>query len=347
VRAVVIRRHGGPEVLEPTQVEQPQPGTGEALVRVQAVSVNGFLDVANRAGLVPFARYTFPHILGSEHAGEVVAYGPDTLPVLPLGTPVVVHNAVSCGECKSCAAQRPETCSNLRLLGVMLPGAYAEYTSVPVANLRPIPRGCSALDAAAMSLNGPLATTQLTDADVRPGETVLVQAAASSTGTMAAVVARALGCRTIGTTRHAAKKEQLERLGLFDVVLDSTSPHVTDDVYAASGGDGADIVIDNVGAPELWEVTSSCLATRGRIVTSGAMFGGRVELDLARLYRSGQRVIGVRSSNDAGRDRFWQLVDDHQLRPVIDTIHALDDVETAHRRLEAMANVGRVMLSVD
>jgi NADPH:quinone reductase-like Zn-dependent oxidoreductase len=176
---------------------------------------------------------------------------------------------------------------------------------------------------------------------------VLIQAAASSTGTMAAVVARALGCRTIGTTRHTAKKEQLERLGLFDVVLDSTSPHVTDDVYAASGGDGADIVIDNVGAPELWEVTSSCLATRGRIVTSGAMFGGRVELDLARLYRSGQRVIGVRSSNDAGRDRFWQLVDDHQLRPVIDTIHALDDVETAHRRLEAMANVGRVMLSVD
>ena len=94
MRAIVIRRHGGPEVLEPTDLPRPEPAAGEALVRVAAVSVNAFLDVSNRAGAVPFARYDFPHVLGSEHAGRVEAYGPATDGPVPVGTDVVVRNTV-------------------------------------------------------------------------------------------------------------------------------------------------------------------------------------------------------------------------------------------------------------
>ena len=96
--AIVIRRHGDPDVLEPADIARPEPAAGEALVRVEAVSVNAFLDVSNRAGKVPFARYDFPHVLGSEHAGTVVGYGGTPGPV-PVGAPVVVRNTVFCGSC--------------------------------------------------------------------------------------------------------------------------------------------------------------------------------------------------------------------------------------------------------
>ena len=346
MRAMVIRRHGDPGVLEPAELPTPEPGVGQALVRVRAVSVNVFLDVANRAGRVPFARYEFPHILGSEHAGEIVAYGPDTPTVLPVGSRVVVHNAVSCGTCKPCSDGRAESCLNLELVGVMRPGAYAQFTVVPVANLRPVPAGTSLIEAAAMSVNGPLATVQLTDAGVRAGDTVLVQGAASSTGTMSAVVARALGCRVLGTTRSPAKQAELERLGLFDAVVDSAAPGVLEEIRERSGG-GVDIVVDNIGSPELWALTMAALAPLGRVVSSGAMFGGKVELDLAALYLRSQRIIGVRSANEPSRARFWQLVEEHQLHPVIDSVFSLDSVADAHRRLEAMSNVGRVVIEVD
>ena len=346
MHAMVIRRHGDPEVLEFADVPSPQPGYGEALIRVRAVSVNVFLDVANRAGRVPFARYDFPHILGSEHAGEVVAYGPGTAATFPVGSRVVVHNAISCGTCKPCVDGRAESCVNLELVGVTRPGAYAAFTIVPTGNLRLVPQHTSFIEAAAMSVNGPLATVQLTDAGVRAGDTVLVQGAASSTGTMSAVVARAVGCRVFGTTRSPTKLAELEHLHIFDAVLNSDDPGTLDDIRARSGG-GVDIVVDNVGSPELWKLTMAALAPLGRVVSSGAMFGGKVELDLAALYRASQRVIGVRSANEPSRQLFWQLVQDHELRPVIDSTYPLDAVADAHRRLEAMSNVGRVVIEVN
>lgn len=98
MRAVVIRSHGGPDVLELTDIAQPHPGPGEVLVRVRAVSVNSFLDVSNRAGHVPFARYDFPHVLGSEHAGEVAGIGPGADTSFALGDAVLVSNTVPCGR---------------------------------------------------------------------------------------------------------------------------------------------------------------------------------------------------------------------------------------------------------
>lgn len=346
MRAVVIHRHGGPEVLEPAEVDIPRPATGEALIRVRAVSVNAFLDGANRAGRVPFARYGFPHILGSEHAGEVVAYGPDTPATIALGSSVAVHNAVACKSCKPCAQGRAESCANLELIGVMRPGAYAEYSVAPVDNLRILPPGLTMTDAAAMSVNGPLATVQLMDARVRPGDTVLIQGAASATGTMAAVVARAMGCQVLGTSRSQDKIDELHRLDILDGIFDSTDPDVLDDIRSASAG-GADVVIDNVGSAELWTLTMAALAPLGRVASSGAMFGGRVELDVAQLYRNSQQIIGVRSANEESRDLFWRLVERHQLRPVIDSVFPLAQVADAHRRLATMANIGRVVVSID
>src|SRR6476469_7752036 len=201
MHAIVIRRHGDPDVLEPAEIARPEAAAGEALVRVEAVSVNAFLDVSNRAGKVPFARYDFPHVLGSEHAGTVAGYGPGTVGPAPVGAPVVIRNTVFCGHCDMCTAGSSEACRTLGIIGVTRPGAYAEYTTVPVANLRPLPPGCRPIDAAAMAVNGPLGYAQLRAAGLEATRTVLIQGAGSSSGSMAAIVAKALGKVVLGTTR--------------------------------------------------------------------------------------------------------------------------------------------------
>ena len=346
MRAIVIDSHGAPDVLRPTEVEDPVPSPGEALIKVGAVSVNAFLDVSNRAGHVPFARYDFPHILGSEHAGEVAAYGPDTDGPVAVGAAVAVSNTVPCGTCDACGRGDDESCDSLGIIGVTRTGAYAEYSVVPVSNLRPLPAGVDAIQASALGVNGPLALRQLVKARAAPGETVLVQAAASAAGTMAMVVARTLGHRVLGSVRSPSKADRLAELSLADAIVDSTADGFGDRIRDLTDGAGADIVIDNIAAPELWAQSLDALAVGGRIVTSGAKFGGTVSLDVRSLYTKSQEIIGVRTSNAEARDRLWQLVADEGVRPVVDRVYPLADVADAHRRIEAGENVGRVVVEV-
>lgn len=346
MHAMVIRRHGDPDVLEPAEISRPVPGRGEALVRVSAVSVNAFLDVSNRAGRVPFARYEFPHVLGSEHAGHVEGYGPDTEAVLPVGSAVVVRNAVFCRQCDMCAAGNSEACRSLGVIGVTRPGAYAEYTTVPVENLRELPPGCGPTEAAAMAVNGPLAHAQLRAAGIDDTRTVLVQGAGSASGTMAAVVARALGKTVFGTARGGERTERIAGLRLYDAVVDSTAPDAVEQVRGLTDGRGVDVVIDNLAAAPLWALGMAVLGPRGRVVTSGAKFGGTVEVDVRALYTFSQRLVGVRSASGQDHAAFWKLVETAGVRPTIDSVLPLDEAALAHRHIEAGANIGRVVLTV-
>jgi len=347
MRAVVIHSHGGPEVLTLEEVADPIPQAGEALVRVEAVSVNAFLDVSNRAGHVPFARYEFPHILGSEHAGSLVALGPDTSSDLSPGDPVIVSNMVPCRSCEHCNAGNTESCLNEGMIGVTMPGAYAEYSVVPVTNVRRRPDGYSALEAAAMGVNGPLALAQLIEARAEKGSWVLVQAGASSAGTMACVVAERLGCKVIATTRSAEKNQALHDLGIVGHTVDSTSADSLDQIMAITGGRGVDIVIDNIADRDLWKLSMASLTNRGRLVTSGAKFGSVVEINVRDLYTKSRRVLGLRSSNLAANDQFWSMVAAERMTPVIDSVYPLAEAAEAHRRIESNANIGRVMLTID
>lgn len=346
MHAIVIRKHGDPDVLEPAEIARPEPAAGEALVRVEAVSVNAFLDVSNRAGKVPFARYDFPHVLGSEHAGTVVSYGGGTTGPVPVGAPVVVRNTVFCGHCDMCTAGSSEACRTLGIIGVTRPGAYAEYSAVPVANLRPLPPGCGPIDAAAMAVNGPLAYAQLRAAGLESTRTVLIQGAGSSAGSMAAIVARALGKVVLGTARGADRAARLAALPSYTAVVDSTALDAREQIHDLTGGLGVDVVLDNLAAPTLWQLGMDVLAPRGRIVTSGAKFGGVVQIDLRTLYTLSQRLVGLRSASGHDHDAFWKLVETAEVRPLIDSTVPLDAVADAHRHIEAGANVGRVVLTL-
>lgn len=347
MKAMIIRQHGRPDVLELADMPMPAPGPGQALIKVGAVSVNSYLDVTNRQGGINYRTYPMPNILGSEHAGELVALGPDTTSPLALGSKVAVVNVIPCGVCDWCRDGNRHGCPNVDIIGVSVPGAYAQYTVVPVANLRAVPEHITVQQAAGVNVLGPLAVQQLMEARAEAGMSVLVQAGASGSGIMAASVAKALGLRVYGTTRTSSKVEPLMALGIFDAVVDTSLPKPEDAIADLTHGHGMDIVIDNVGDQTLWTLSLEALAPMGSIVISGAKFGGKLTLDTQRIYQKAQRIIGLRMSSPDAREQFWHLVEAGDVTPIVDRVFSLEQAADAHRYVEEGLNIGRSVIVVD
>jgi len=342
MRAVAFDRFGGPEVLRTEDVDTPVPGLGEVAVRVAAVSVGRLLDLSARAGTHPYAKIQLPHVLGAEHAGTVAAVG-DRVASVRVGDPVAVFPVLTCGICPACRAGSTEACGTARIMGVHTWGSYAEYTVAPESNVFAVPAGVGPEEAAALALSGPVAQNQFDEAGLQPGEWVLVYGASSALGSLTAALAAHRGARVIAASRSAAKRERLAALPV-DAVLDPTGPAFAEQVLGLTAGAGVGLVVDNLGDAAMWSTTADVLAMRGRIVTSGAFLGGRVELDLLRLYSRSQRIIGVRSGNLRSARRLWDAVADG-FRPLVDRAYPISRAAEAHRYLEDNGNTGRVVLT--
>ncbi|WP_435283511.1 zinc-binding dehydrogenase [Streptomyces koelreuteriae] len=343
MRAMVFRRFGPPDVLEEAVLDTPLPGPGEVLVQVAAVGIGRLLDLTARAGRHPYAHFQLPHVLGADHAGVVAALG-EGVDSVKVGDRVAVFPVVTCGSCANCADGREEACAGLSLVGTHRPGAYAQFCAVPSRNVHPVPGGIPPAMAASLALVGPVAANQLAQAGLRPGHWVLVQGAASALGSTTAALARYLGARIIATSRSPEKRRILTAAGA-EVVLDATAPDFAERVREATGGHGADIAIDNLGDPAVWDGTLDALARGGTVVTSGAFLGGKVQVDLLRLYSNCHRILGVRTGNAEAVKALWTQAE-HGFRAVVDRAFPIARAADAHRYLEDDNNVGRVALSL-
>jgi NADPH:quinone reductase-like Zn-dependent oxidoreductase len=341
MQAVTFREFGGPEVLHLEQVPTPVPGPGQVLVRVAAVSVGRLLDLVARSGKHPYANFTFPHILGAEHAGVIAGLGPGVDSV-ELGQRVATFPVVTDPDCEFARAGRDELSPTLKIIGTHLQGAYAQYVVVPAVNVFAVPDGMSPADAVAVALAGVVGMNQLRNAGFAPGDTVIVQGATSALGSTTALLAKHLGGRVAVTSRHPDKRDRLRELG-FDTVLDGTAADFAEQVRRTVGA--ADIVIDNLGDPNVFEHDLEVLAPGGAVVSSGAFLGRQVPLDLQRLYSRNQRVIGVRTGNLPAAGQLWSEVA-RGFRSVVDRTFPLADAAQAHLYVEGSGNVGRVCLLV-
>lgn len=344
MKAAVIHETGPAEVLKIEDVPEPAPGPQEVVVRVKAVRVGGLLDIGTRAGRNPFARLTFPHILGADFAGEVVTIGPGETQLKP-GDRVAGVPLITCGQCHACSIGRDDACPNAKLVGVHRQGSYAELVAVPAKVLRKIPDRLGFEQAAAMAVSGPVALTQLEIAGLKPGDWVLVTAAASGLGLVTALVAKRLGARVIATSRKAWKREMLEGHAL-EAVLDTDSDDFVERVGQLTGGDGVAIAIDNTASAFMFSKLRASLSGLGVIVTSGATAAVQVQLDIRALYLKSQSVIGVRTHTQAGLDGFWRLAQEG-IETRVDKTFQLDQVVQAHQYVEAEKNFGRVLLTMD
>jgi NADPH:quinone reductase-like Zn-dependent oxidoreductase len=316
--AVRIHEDGGPDVLQLEEVPDPVAGPGEVLVRLRASALN-HLDVWIRKGLPSVPK---PRILGADGAGVRV----DT------GEPVVINPGVEAGK-------------TIHVIGEHGDGTNAQLIAVPESNVYPIPDGLSFEEAAAFPLVFETAYRMLvTRAAVQEGEWVLLWGIGSGVSTAGLAIARALGARTIVTSSSDAKLERARELGA-DVAVNHARGDVVAAVKDATGGNGADVVVEHVGEAT-WKKSLDAAAYGGRIAVCGATSGPNPPAALHRIWWKQLSILG---STMGRRDDFegaYRLIAEGRARPVVDEIVPLAEIRAAHARLEAGEQLGKIVLTV-
>jgi NADPH:quinone reductase-like Zn-dependent oxidoreductase len=341
--AIVLRGHGGPEVLVRETIDVPDPGPREVRIRVRAVACN-HLDLWVRRG-IPGLKLEYPHRLGADVVGEIEAIGPGARGAT-LGERVVVSPGVSCGVCPRCLSGQDQLCRQYAILGEHTQGGYTQHLNVPDTNLLPYPGDLPATDVAAVPLVFLTAWQMVVDkGQVRPGQVVLVQAAGSGVSSAAIQIAKLHGARVLATAGSDAKADRARALGADEVINYKTSDFVAE-VKRLTGKRGVDVVIEHVGGDVM---TKSILSTTagGRIVTCGATAGFEPKIDLRHVFFRQIEILGSTMGPKGSLFGILEHVKAGRLRPVVDRVLPLWQAAEAHRALEAREAFGKIVLEVE
>jgi NADPH2:quinone reductase len=324
--AMVVRAHGGPEVLVADRVAVPPPGPGEVAIDVEAAGLNfpDLLVISGKYQTLP----PCPFIPGKEVAGRIAALGPD------------VHG-LTVGQ---------------RVMAQVEHGGYSARVLAQAVSTWGIPDSVSFQTAAAMGLVYQTAHFALVArGQLRPGERVLVTAAAGGVGLAAVQLAKAFGATVLAGIRNPARAELLRANGA-DHIIDLSAPDLRDSlraqVHAATDGHGADLVIDQVGS-DVFDAALRALAWCGRLVVVGFV-GGRIPAAKANyLLVKNIAVMGLQWSDYRDRDPAWvarvqhelfELIAAGRIDPVVDTVYPLGAAAEGLRRLEAGQVGGKLVL---
>jgi zinc-binding alcohol dehydrogenase/oxidoreductase len=328
MRAVRIHEDGGPEVLVVEEAPDPEPGSGEVLVRLRASALN-HLDVWIRRGLPSVPK---PRILGADGAGTVEALG-DGVSGFEIGERVVINPGIEAGG------------GRINVIGEHGDGTNAELIAVPATNVHPIPAELSFEEAAAFPLVFETAYRMLvTRAGLREGEWVLAWGIGGGVSTAALAIAKALGARTIVTSSSDEKLARAKELGA-DVTVNHATGNVQDAVKEATESHGADVVVESVGEAT-WGISLQVAAPGGRITVCGATSGPNPPAALHRIWWKQLSILG--STMGTGEDfaGAFELVTSGRAVPVVDSVLPLEEIRVAHERLEAGEQLGKIVLTI-
>ncbi|CAL9483504.1 2-haloacrylate reductase [Streptomyces sp. enrichment culture] len=323
MHAITIPEPGGPEALVWDEVPDPVPGEGEVLVEVVASAVNR-ADIMQRQGFYdppPGA----PRHPGLECSGRIAALGPGV-------------SGWSVGD---------EVCA---LLGG---GGYAEKVAVPAGQLLPVPEGVGLKEAAALpEVVCTVWSNVFMVAHLRPGETLLVHGGSSGIGTMAIQLAKAFGAKVAVTAGTKEKLERCAELGA-DILINYREQDFVAEIEQATGGAGADVILDNMGAKYL-DRNVRALAVNGRLAVIGLQGGRKGELNIGALLakRAAVSATSLRARPPeekaaivaAVREHVWPLLAAGHVRPVVDREVPMSEASAAHRVVEESGHVGKVLL---
>jgi len=338
MKAAVISRHGGPEVLELRDLPIPEPGPGQVRVRVRAAALN-HLDLWVRRGI---PGVTLPHVGGSDMAGEVDAVGPG-VEGSPPGTRVVVDPSVDYHWYSGVRSGPALSDPRFRILGEHLNGGFAEYVVVPATNLVEIPTGVDYEVAAAASLVGVTAyRALLVRGGLRPGERVLITGGSGGVATIAVQMAALCGARVFAVTSGPENMARVEALGAHRV-YDRLARDVPRAIWQDTRKEGMDLVVDSVGGPD-WNRWIRSLAPGGRLVCYGATAGALVETDLRLLFWKQASLLGSTMGNPEEYRAAMGLVFRGEVSPVIHRRFPLEEIRAAHSLLEEGGVFGKVVV---
>ena len=281
MKAIVIREFGVPSVMQFEEIATPEPGPGEVLIEVHAVSVNRTLDLVLRSGKYA-RRPALPHILGVDPSGVVAKVGEGV-------TERKIGDRVTC----MIRVGEPTPTEAPKLLGVNVWGGYAQYVKVPARITRLLPDAVDFATATVVGRHAPIAFHLLRDlAKVTAREWVLVMGAAGGLGSAGVQVAKYLGANVIGAAGADSRVGAAVELGA-DAGVNYRTQDLTAEVMRITGGLGVNVVFENIGDPELFPKAFATIGRYGRLITAGGHGGGVVPLDVNRLYLNQITVMGA------------------------------------------------------
>lgn len=340
MRAMVQTGFGGPEVVRPHELPDPDAGPTDAVIAIDTAALNR-LDLLQRRGPGLLPGFTLPHIGGMDLAGRIVATG-SSVTTLRVGDRVVVDPTIGCGRCADCVGGNPGYCAAVQVVGGNRPGGFAEYVAVPAAAAYRVPDHVDLADAAALPTAWGVAFNALHRVGrLRSGETVLIQAATSAVSIAAIQLARLAGARVIAVARTEAKRTAAADLGA-DVVLGQDG-RTAAAARELTDGRGVDLVLDHVGAAT-WEISLASLRIEGRLVSLGNTSGDQVSLSLANVYHRGLRLLGAGAYTPADFAAMLDTVFASRLRVVRAAEYPLADLAEAYARQESGDLVGKIMV---
>lgn len=346
MKATIFEQYGGPEVLRYADVPVPQLARGEALVKVHAVALNGY-DLMARAGRYKPNKGKFPHILGGDFGGELAALGPETTSDLPIGARVTSWWILPCGRCEQCMAGNHNRCArDYRYLGAHVPGAYAQYVKLPADHLIPLPDSVSYEQAAAFPNAFGTAWHMLIDrANLRPGDTVLVNSASSGVSMAAIQICKLTGAYVYATSSAAWKLEKAKELGA-DETINYNEVDFVAEILQRTAKRGVDVVVEHVGGDFL-DKSIRCLTRGGRLVTVGGTKSYECTIAVNYIFHKELQIIGSNSATKHDLEVMMPLLGSGKLRTVIDRVFPLKEAVEAHRYLESAKQFGKVLLRVE
>ena len=340
MKAALFREHGGAEKILFEDYRDPVIGPAEVLVRVRACALNQ-VDMLLLDGRFPPPE-GLPHVNGCEVTGTVEATGPGVTG-LTRGQRVIIFPGFSCGSCEYCLLGERTVCVRYGYLGAHKDGGYAELVKAPAANVLPLP------DAIPFEAGAAVPLAMLTSwhalvaqAEVRPGQTVLVQAAGSGVGSAAIQIARLCGARVITTVGSDDKIEFAKALGAEHVVNYRTQDFV-EETKKWTGKRGVDVVVEHIGGETL-ERSVYALTRLGKLVTIGSHDTHWGRLDLRHVYSKNLRILGTNLGSIVELKTILDHVVQGKLRPVVDRAFALKDARAAVQHVLDRKNKGKVLL---
>jgi NADPH:quinone reductase-like Zn-dependent oxidoreductase len=343
MKAVIFREHGGLEKLEHTDVEDPQIGPQDVLVRVRACGLN-HLDIWVRQGLgIPI---TMPHIGGSDIAGTVAATG-SAVNGFSLGQRVIISPGVTDGAIDEWTTSGWDSMSPaFDIMGMRRNGGYAEFAKAHHADVIAVSERLGFEQWAAVPLVFLTAWHMLvTRAQLRPGETALVHAAGSGIGSAAIQIAKLCGASLVITTVGSDDKAAKARALGADAVINYRRQDFARETLTLTGERGVNVIFEHIG-PETWPKNLACLARTGRMVTCGATSGPKTEMDIRAFFVRQQAVLGCYMGGRKELLEVLRLVESGRLKPVVDKVFALAEAAAAQQYMLERKQFGKIVLEI-
>lgn len=330
MKAVVIRKHGGPRVLSYEEVDAPRNVKGNAVVKVDYCAVN-HLDIWVRKGLSG-RTVSFPHILGCDICGTLLS----SFGRLKKGDKVVIYPAIKCKNSRT----------SYSIIGGFgtYHGGYAEFISVPKNNIIKKPKWLTDAEASVLNVSYLTAWNMLEKSRCKKGNTILVWGANSGVGSASILLAKAKGIKVITVVSNKTKMKFAKKIGA-DIIIDRTKSDVTTETLRYTGGIGVDAVIDHVGA-KTWPISIDVLKVGGRMIACGTTSGGEAAINIRMLYSKEAEILGAYLGKRSQLESLHRFMKSNKIRPIIDSIFDLQDAQLAHNRIESSSQFGKVILKV-